>query len=107
MLSTPAHTPTIAPADLEADLGAWRGTALGPAHTLFQSAFFRTRNVSRHVDGVFYAGASTIPGIGLPMCLISAELVLKHIRRDTGTGPLAEPGGGTVLDRRQDVNNRR
>ena len=98
---------TIAPADLEADLGAWRGTALGPAHTLSQSAFFRTRNVSRHVDGVFYAGASTIPGIGLPMCLISAELVLKHIRRDTGTGPLAEPGGGTVLDRRQDVDNRR
>ena len=98
---------TIAPADLEADLGAWRGTALGPAHTLSQSAFFRTRNVSRHVDGVFYAGASTIPGIGLPMCLISAELVLKHIRRDTGTGPLAEPGGGTVLDRRQDGDNRR
>ena len=88
---------TIAPADLEADLGAWRGTALGPAHTLAQSAFFRTRNVSRHVDGLFYAGASTIPGIGLPMCLISAELVLKHVRGDTGTAPVAEPGGGTVF----------
>ena len=89
---------TIAPADLEADLGAWRGTALGPAHTLAQSAFFRTRNVSRHVDGLFYAGASTIPGIGLPMCLISAELVLKHVRGDTGTAPVAEPGGGTVFN---------
>ena len=88
---------TIAPADLEADLGAWRGTALGPAHTLAQSAFFRTRNVSRHVDGLFYAGASTIPGIGLPTCLISAELVLKHVRGDTGTAPVAEPGGGTVF----------
>lgn len=88
---------TIAPADLEADLGAWRGTALGPAHTLAQSAFFRTRNVSRHVDGLFYAGASTIPGIGLPMCLISAELVLKHVRGDTGTAPVAEPGGGAVF----------
>lgn len=90
---------TIAPADLEADLGAWRGTALGPAHTLAQSAFFRTRNVSKHVDGLFYAGASTIPGIGLPMCLISAELVLKHVRGDTSTAPVAEPGGGTVFDR--------
>ena len=90
---------TIAPADLEKDLGAWRGTALGPAHTLAQSAFFRTRNVSRHVDGLFYAGASTIPGIGLPMCLISAELVLKHVRGDTSTAPVAEPGGGTVFDR--------
>lgn len=90
---------TIAPADLEADLGAWRGTALGPAHTLAQSAFFRTRNVSKHVEGLFYAGASTIPGIGLPMCLISAELVLKHVRGDTSTAPVAEPGGGTVFDR--------
>src|SRR5699024_9227828 len=25
---------TLAPADFERDLGAWRGTALGPAHTL-------------------------------------------------------------------------
>ncbi|KAA0919030.1 phytoene desaturase family protein [Dietzia sp. ANT_WB102] len=90
---------TIAPADLEADLGAWRGTALGPAHTLAQSAFFRTRNVSKYVDGLYYAGASTIPGIGLPMCLISAELVLKHVRGDTSTAPVAEPGGGTVFDR--------
>src|SRR5690606_158905 len=65
---------TLSPGDLEADLGAWRGTALGPAHTLAQSAFFRTRNVSKHVDGLYYAGSSTIPGIGLPMCLISAEL---------------------------------
>ena len=90
---------TIAPADLERDLGAWRGTALGPAHTLAQSAFFRTRNVSAHVDGLYYAGASTIPGIGLPMCLISAELVLKHVRGDTSTAPVAEMGGGTVFDR--------
>ncbi|MDV8001313.1 phytoene desaturase family protein [Rhodococcus sp. IEGM 1408] len=90
---------TIAPADLESDLGAWRGTALGPAHTLTQSAFFRTRNVSKHVDGLYYAGASTIPGIGLPMCLISAELILKHLRGDTSTAPVAEPGGGTVFDR--------
>jgi len=90
---------TLAPADLEADLGAWRGTALGPAHTLAQSAFFRTRNVSAHVDGLFYAGSSTIPGIGLPMCLISAELVLKHVRGDTSTTPVPEPGGGTVFTR--------
>ena len=109
-----AETPTAgrgAVADAPADPGLHRGlskrhimfiargTALGPAHTLAQSAFFRTRNVSRHVDGLYYAGASTIPGIGLPMCLISAELVLKHVRGDTGTAPVAEPGGGTVFDR--------
>ena len=38
-------------------------------------------NVSSKVDGLLYAGASTVPGVGLPMCLISAELVLKRLQR--------------------------
>jgi phytoene dehydrogenase-like protein len=45
------------------------------------------------VRGLYFAGASTIPGIGLPMCLISAEVVLKRINRDTTTTPLPEPLG--------------
>ncbi len=82
---------TVGPADFAEDLNAWRGGILGPAHTLGQSAFFRARNVSRRVDGLYYAGSSTIPGIGLPMCLISAELVLKRLRGDRSSGPLPEP----------------
>lgn len=82
---------TVGPGDFAADLHAWRGGALGPGHTLAQSAFFRARNASRRVEGLLYAGSSTIPGIGLPMCLISAELVLKRLRGDRGTGPLPEP----------------
>ncbi|CAN5222409.1 phytoene desaturase family protein [soil metagenome] len=81
---------TIGPADFVNDLNAWKGTALGPAHTLRQSAFFRAGNVSKKVTGLFYTGSSTIPGIGLPMCLISAELVLKRLRGDTTAGPLPE-----------------
>jgi phytoene desaturase len=49
--------------------------------------------VSKKVDGLIYAGGSTIPGIGLPMCLISAELVIKRLRGDTTTGALPEPSG--------------
>ncbi|WP_345761094.1 phytoene desaturase family protein [Diaminobutyricibacter sp. McL0608] len=82
---------TIGPADFERDLNSWKGGALGPAHTLRQSAFFRGRNVSSRVSGLYYAGGSTVPGIGLPMCLISAELVVKRLRGDRSAGPLAEP----------------
>ena len=82
---------TVGPADFVKDLNAWRGTALGPAHTLGQSAFFRAGNVSKKVKGLYYAGGSTIPGIGLPMCLISAEVLVKRLRGDTSSGPLAEP----------------
>ncbi len=82
---------TVAPGDFAAELNAWKGTALGPAHTLSQSAFFRAGNRSRKVRGLFYAGGSSIPGIGLPMCLISAEILVKRLRGDTSTTPLPEP----------------
>ncbi|GGL02534.1 phytoene desaturase [Curtobacterium luteum] len=82
---------TIGPQDFADDLNAWSGSMLGPAHTLRQSAFFREPNRSRKVDGLYYVGASTTPGIGLPMCLISAEVLLKRIHGDTSTEPLPTP----------------
>ncbi|TFD65254.1 phytoene desaturase family protein [Cryobacterium ruanii] len=82
---------TVGPADFAEDLNSWKGGALGPAHTLRQSAFLRGSNVSKKISGLYYAGGTTIPGIGLPMCLISAEILLKRMRHDTTTGPLAEP----------------
>jgi phytoene desaturase len=82
---------TVSPGDFAHDLSAWRGNALGLAHTLRQSAVFRPRNISRRVDGLAYVGASTLPGIGLPMCLISAELLIKRLRGDRSAGPLPEP----------------
>lgn len=88
---------TVGPGNFADDLHAWRGTALGPAHTLKQSAFFRAGNVSKKVKGLYYVGGSTIPGIGLPMCLISSEILLKRLRGDTSTEPLAEPLVASVL----------
>lgn len=87
---------TVGPADFARDLNSWKGSALGPSHVLSQSAFFRAGNVSKKVDGLFYAGGSTIPGIGLPMCLISAEILVKRLRGDTTTEPLPEPLFPTV-----------
>jgi phytoene desaturase len=88
---------TVGPADFAKDLNAWSGTALGMAHTLSQSAFFRPKNYSSKVSGLYYAGHNTLPGIGLPMCLISAELVLKHLTNDRSSGPT--PGEITPLPR--------
>jgi phytoene desaturase len=82
---------TLGPADFAADVNAWRGGALGLAHTLGQSAIFRPANASRLVSGLVYAGASVRPGIGVPMCLISAELVLKRVRGEARLGPIEVP----------------
>lgn len=84
---------TVGPEDFVRDLSSFSGSMLGPGHVLRQSAFFRADNVSKKVDGLYYAGYSTRPGIGLPMCLISAELVLKRLRGDTSSGPSVTPTG--------------
>ncbi len=80
---------TVGPADFATNFSARSGSMLGPAHTLFQSAMWRTANASPAVNGLYYAGAATVPGVGLPMCLISAEVLLKRLRGDTSSGPLA------------------
>ncbi|GAA2247129.1 phytoene desaturase family protein [Rarobacter faecitabidus] len=82
---------SLGPADFVDDYFSWQGGMLGPAHTLSQSAMFRAQNASKKVAGLYYAGATTAPGVGVPMCLISAELVLKRIRRDHSAGPLPAP----------------
>ncbi|WP_371741308.1 phytoene desaturase family protein [Frigoribacterium sp. CFBP 8754] len=82
---------TRGPRDFVDDVNAWQGSMLGPAHTLDQSAMFRAGNTSEHVRNLFYVGGSSRPGIGLPMCLISAEVLLKNMRGDTSTEPLPEP----------------
>jgi len=81
---------TVGPDDFERRYNAWRGGALGLEHTRRQSAFLRPGNVSSKVDGLLYAGASTVPGVGLPMCLISAELVLKRMTGDRSSLPVPE-----------------
>lgn len=82
---------TVGPGDFQDRFNAWQGNALGLAHTLSQSAFFRGSNVSKYVDGLYFAGSTTAPGVGLPMCLISAENLIKRLRDDATTGPLQTP----------------
>ena len=83
---------TFTSGDLAGDFNILRGSMLGPSHTLQQSAFWRAGNRSKRVKNLLFAGSSTIPGIGVPMCLISAELVLKRLRGDRTAGPIPIEG---------------
>jgi phytoene desaturase len=70
------------------DYNAFKGSALGLAHTLNQTAIFRPNNVNKKVKNLFYVGAGTNPGIGMPICLISAKLAYKRIENITDPAPL-------------------
>lgn len=74
--------------DFSRDYNSFKGTALGLAHTLGQSVFMRPNNISKKVNNLYYVGAGTNPGIGMPTCLISAEICVKRVLRDKSSGPL-------------------
>jgi phytoene desaturase len=57
------------------------GTALGLAHTLLQTGPFRPGHRAG-LDGLYYTGSYTAPGIGMPMCLISGEHVATAVQAD-------------------------
>ncbi len=63
---------------------AYQGTALGLSHTLMQTAFFRPKHRSLKVKDLFYTGQYTHPGIGMPVTLISSQIVRDIIRKEYG-----------------------
>lgn len=69
----------FAPADFANDYNAFGGTALGLAHTFDQSLWLRPHNQHQQIKGLYYAGQYTNPGVGVPMALISAEMVIRMV----------------------------
>ncbi|MFO0704331.1 MAG: phytoene desaturase family protein [Patescibacteria group bacterium] len=67
--------------DFMSDYNAYKGTAFAPAHTLWQSVYFRPRMKSKKVHNLYYVGQYTQPGIGMPMVLLSAEFLMKEINK--------------------------
>lgn len=75
----------LAPDDWEKMLNLYRGSGLGLAHDLNQVGAFRPRNKDEEFSNLYYVGASTTPGTGLPMVVISSKLVTERIQNDFGT----------------------
>jgi phytoene desaturase len=69
------------PADWGEQFNLHRGSGLGLAHDMLQIGGFRPKNFDEEFKNVFYAGASTIPGTGLPMVIISSKLAVERIEK--------------------------
>jgi len=67
------------PADFEGVLDAYQGSAFQFEPVLTQSAWFRPHNISEDVEGLFFVGAGTHPGAGLPGVVSSAKVLEKFI----------------------------
>jgi phytoene desaturase len=61
-----------------------KGAAFGLSHNFWQVGYLRPRNRHAHLHNVYFAGASTHPGTGLPIVLLSARLTTERILKDAG-----------------------
>jgi phytoene desaturase len=65
----------MTPLEFRDELGSFKGAAFGMAPELTQSAWFRPHNASEEVPGLYFVGAGTHPGAGLPGVLSSARVL--------------------------------
>jgi phytoene desaturase len=61
------------PKDFERELGAWQGSAFSLEPVLTQSAWFRTHNRDDVIGNLYFVGAGTHPGAGVPGVIGSAK----------------------------------
>jgi phytoene desaturase len=69
----------LSPADWGKMFNLYKGSGLGLAHDMTQIGWFRPHNQDEKYKNVFYTGASTIPGTGLPMAIISSKLTVDRL----------------------------
>jgi phytoene desaturase len=67
------------PEDWQNHFNLHRGSGLGLSHDMLQIGAFRPKNYDEVFKNVFYTGASTIPGTGLPMVIISSKLTFQRV----------------------------
>lgn len=70
---------TYTPLDWKNRFGLYDGSAFGAAHTLLQIGPFRSKNFSEEIKGLYYVGASTTPGTGMPMVVLGGKLLAERI----------------------------
>jgi phytoene desaturase len=85
----------ITPRHFHDELNSLNGAAFSIQPTLGQSAYFRFHNRSEDVEGLYFVGAGTHPGAGLPGVLSSAKVVDRLIPDMDGTGNQRDPIAGT------------
>ena len=67
------------PKDFETEYLAYKGSAFSLEPIFRQSAYFRTHNRSEDIKGLYFVGAGTHPGAGVPGVMSSAKLTTNLI----------------------------
>ena len=89
----------VDPLDWEA-AGMERGTPFALSHRFLQTGPFRPPNIERRAPGLVFAGSGTVPGVGVPMVLISGELAARRVGAMAANPRGAVPAANESVGRR-------
>ena len=64
--------------------GLHDGSAFGASHQLFMLGPWRSPNYSRNLPGLFYVGASTTPGTGMPLVTLGGRMTAQRVMQHAG-----------------------
>lgn len=78
------------PRDWQTVYNLEKGAAFGLSHNFTQVGYLRPQNRHRQFKNLYFAGASTHPGTGLPIVLLSAKLTTERILKEQGA-PTSQP----------------
>lgn len=76
------HNFYMTPLDFKHDYLSLWGSGFSIAPLFSQSAWFRFHNKDRHINGLYFVGAGTHPGAGVPGVLCSAKVLENAVHRD-------------------------
>lgn len=76
------HSFHYTPSDFESDLDSHLGSAFSLEPRLTQSAWFRTHNRDDEIANLYFVGAGTHPGAGIPGVIGSAKATAGLMIRD-------------------------
>ena len=80
---------TFTPSDFRRERNNHLGSAWGVEPKLTQTAYFRPHNRSEDIQKLYFVGASTHPGAGVPGVLLTAETTVKLVARDLNAEDLS------------------
>ena len=70
-----------------------RGAILGLSHSFFNVLSFRPKTKHSDIGGLYFVGASTHPGTGVPIVLCGSKITTEQILDDLGMVKPWYPGG--------------
>jgi phytoene desaturase len=85
------------PQDFKVELNSHLGSAFSLEPRLLQSAYFRVHNRDRGIRGLYFVGAGTHPGAGVPGVVNSAKATAGVILADFAASLAAESRGAGEL----------